>query len=115
MDFFFIDLIKKIIEMYQDYLTIVSKEINAHVSRLRKVYEKFRKYIVSLNPKKFGIDKGKLLGYVVFEDGIYVDLERIKSINKIPPPNSTKYFQSFFGKINFIGRFIPNFFKRLNQ
>jgi hypothetical protein len=39
MDFSFRDFIGKIIEIYQDDLTIVSKERNAHVSHLRKIFE----------------------------------------------------------------------------
>jgi hypothetical protein len=71
--FSFRDLIGKIIEIYQDDLMVVSKEINAHVSHLRKIFERCRKYGISLNPKKsiFGIDKGKLLGHVVSEEGIF--------------------------------------------
>jgi hypothetical protein len=66
-EFFFRDLIGKIIEIYQDDLIVVSKERNAHILHLRKVFEQCRKYGISLNPKKtiFGIDKGKLLGHVV--------------------------------------------------
>jgi hypothetical protein len=72
MDFAFRYLIEKIIEIYQDDLTIVSKEINAHVSQLTKIFERCRKYGISLDPKKsiFGIDKGKLLGHVISEEGI---------------------------------------------
>jgi len=62
MDFSFRDLIQKIIEIYQEDLTIVSKNINDHVSHLRNFFKRCRKYGISLNPKKsiFGIDKGKL-------------------------------------------------------
>jgi hypothetical protein len=42
-----------------------------------------------------------------------VDPERIESIKKIPPPTSKKSLQSFFGKINFIRRFIPNFVEKV--
>jgi hypothetical protein len=60
MDFSFRDLIQKIIEIYQDDLTVVSKERKDHISHLRIVFERCRKYGISLNPKKsvFGIDKG---------------------------------------------------------
>jgi hypothetical protein len=53
----------------------VSKERKDHISHLKIVFERCRKYGISLNPKKsiFGIDKGKLLGHIVSEGGIYVD------------------------------------------
>jgi hypothetical protein len=66
MDFSFRDIIKNIIEIYQDYLTVVSKEIKDHISHLIIVFERCRKYGISLNPKKsiFRIDKGKILGHI---------------------------------------------------
>jgi hypothetical protein len=66
MDYAFRDLIQKIIEIYQDDLTVVSNERKDHLSHLRTVFERCREYGISLNPKKsvFGIDEGKLLGHV---------------------------------------------------
>jgi hypothetical protein len=64
-----------------------------------------------LNPKKtiFVVSEGILLGHVISKDGILVDPERTKSIMQIPPPHSKKSMQYFFGKINFVRRFIPDF------
>jgi hypothetical protein len=77
----------------------------------RMIFERCRKYGISLNPKKsiFGIDKGKLLGHIVSKDGIFVNPSRIEAIKRVLPPKNKKYLQSFFGKINLIRRFIPNF------
>ena len=72
MDFYFRDLMVKVIEIYQDDLIVVSKEMNALIQQLRKVFEQWRKYGISLNHNKsiFGIDKGKLLGHIVSKYGI---------------------------------------------
>jgi hypothetical protein len=115
IDFSFRDLIRKIIEIYQDDLMVVSKEINEHVSHLRKIFEHCRKYGISLNPKKsiFGVDKGKLLGHVVSEEGISIDLDRVEYIKKTAPPTNKKSLQSFFGKINFVRIFISNFTEKV--
>jgi hypothetical protein len=85
MDFSFRDLIQKIIEIYQDDLTVVSKERKDHISHLKIVFERCRKYGISLNLKKsiFRIDKGKLLGHIVSKGGIFVDPERIQSIKDV--------------------------------
>jgi hypothetical protein len=114
MDFDFRDLIQKIIEIYQDDLMVVSKERKDHISHLIIVFERCRKYGISLNPKKsiFGIDKGKLLGHIVSEGGISVDPKRIQYIKYVCPHVNKKSLQSFFGKINFIRRFVPNFFRK---
>jgi hypothetical protein len=55
------------------------------------------------------VDKGKLLGHIISKGGISVDPSRIEAIDKIPLPKDKKALQSFFGKINFIRRFISNF------
>jgi hypothetical protein len=82
MDYAFRDLMGKIIEIYQDDLTVFSKEISSHVGHLRKVFERCCKYGISLNPKKsiFGVLEGNILGNIVSKDGVKVDPERIKGI-----------------------------------
>jgi hypothetical protein len=74
-----------------------------------------RKYGISLNPKKsiFGIDKGNLLGHIVSKGGISVDPERIQYIKYVLPLANKNFLQSFFGKINFIRIFFPNFVERI--
>ena len=70
MDFSFKELIGKIIEIYQDDLTIFSKEISNHISHLRQVFIRCRKYGISLNPAKsiFGVDEGKLLSKSILRE-----------------------------------------------
>jgi hypothetical protein len=55
------------------------------------------------------VEKCKLLGHIISKDRILVDTSMIEEIEKIPLPKYTKFLQSFFGKINFIRRFIPIF------
>ena len=75
MDFSFKELIGKIIKIYQDDLTVFSKEISDHISHLMQVFIRCRKYGISLNPTKsiFGVDEGKFLGHIISKDGIKVD------------------------------------------
>jgi hypothetical protein len=110
MDFSFKELMGKIIEIYQDDLTVFSKDRSDHVSHLRQVFERCRKYGISLNPTKsvLGVDEGKLLGHIISNDGVKIDPKRVKAIEGIPLPQTKKALQSFLGQINFIRRFIPN-------
>ena len=66
MDFAFKELIGKVIEIYQDDLTVFSNERSDHISHLRQVFIRCHKYGISLNLAKsiFGVDKGKLLGHI---------------------------------------------------
>jgi hypothetical protein len=70
-----------------------------------------KKFGISLNPSKsiFGVTKGKLLGHIVFDSGISIDLERIVPILNLPAPTSKKEVQDFMGVINFVCRFVPDF------
>jgi hypothetical protein len=110
MDYDFRDLIGKLIEIYQDDLTTISKKREQHIQHLRTIFQRCREYDISLNPKKsiFGIDKGKLLGHIISKDRITIDPAKVEAIKKIPLPKDKKALQSFFGQINFVRRFIPN-------
>jgi hypothetical protein len=68
-----------------------------------------------LNLKKFffEIDEGKILGHIASKGGISIDPKRVQSIKDVLPPSNKKSLQSFFGKINFIRRFVPNFVERI--
>ena len=85
MDYAFNELIGKTIEIYQDDLTVFSKERSDHVAHLRKVFERCRKFGISLNLAKstLGVDKGKLLGHIISKDGVKID------------PESRSYKESF--------------------
>jgi hypothetical protein len=74
------------------------------------VFERCRKYGISLNPAKsiLGVDEGKLLGHIIAKDGVKMDPKRVEAIKKVPLPPTKKALQSFLGQINFVRRFIPN-------
>ena len=48
MDHAFKDLIEKIIAIYQDDLIVFSKETSDHVKHLQKIFDRCRKYGISL-------------------------------------------------------------------
>jgi hypothetical protein len=116
MDHAFKDFIGKFMVDYQDDLTVYSKSREIHLTHLKQIFEKCRIYGISLNPKKclFVVTEGKLLGHVVSKEGVYIDPERIKAINDMNPPTSKKGVQSFFGKINFVRRFVLTMLPLLN-
>jgi hypothetical protein len=57
----------------------------------------------------FAVSEGNILGHIVNKEGIYIDPDRVKAINELNPPTSKKGVQSFFGKINFVRRFVPDY------
>ena len=78
--------------IYQDDLTIYSKEENDHCGHLENIFIKALEYGVSLNPKKcvFVVTEGKLLGHIVSKDGVRIDPKRVMTIDKIPKPKNVK-------------------------
>eukprot|EP00253_Pinus_taeda_P017021 PITA_17021 len=111
MDVAFKGLINKIIVVYLDDITVFSKKRSNHLHDLNQIFKRYRRYGISLNPKKsfFSPNQGKLLGFIVSKDGIYIDPDRIKEIYEIPFPHNKKSMQSFLGQINFVKRFVPDF------
>ena len=117
MDIAFSEDIGVFIVIYLDDITVYSKSDEEHLTHLRKVFNKCRKYGLSLNPKKtlFGLEEGKLLGHIISEEGIKIDPQRIEGILQISHPRNIKELQSFIGKINFLRRFIPNLAELLKE
>ena len=108
MDIAFVDEIDHFIMIYLDEIIVYSKTDEEHLAHLRRVFEKCRRFGISLNPKKtlFGLEEGKLLGHIISKDVIRIDPNRIEAILKISHPRHIKELQYFIGKIIFLRRFI---------
>jgi ribonuclease HI/transposase InsO family protein len=110
MNLIFHDLLGLLMEVYIDDIVVKSDEDLNHLADLRLALERMRRYGLKMNPFKcaFGVSAGKFLGFIVHENGVEIDPERVKSIRDIEPPRSKKELQKFLGKINFLRRFISN-------
>jgi hypothetical protein len=111
MDVAFWGLINKCIVVYLDDVIVYSKDKADHIAHLTQIFERCRKYGISLNPKKtiFKVEEGKLLGHIISRDGIHIDPDCIKAISQLPLRHNKKAMQSFFGRINFVRKFTPDF------
>jgi hypothetical protein len=60
MDVTFRELIKKCVVVYFDDVTVYSKNKEDHIQHLIQIFERCRKYGISLNPNKtiFGVKEG---------------------------------------------------------
>ena len=67
MEFTFADEMGHFIVIYLDDIIVFSKTNKEHLLHLRRVFEKCRRFGISLNPKKtlFGLQEGKLLGHII--------------------------------------------------
>ena len=57
------------------------------------------------------VQEGVVLGHVVSNKGIEVDKEKVKVIEKLPPPTSLKGVSSFLKHVDFYRWFIKDFSK----
>ena len=73
-----------------------------------KAFRRLRKFQLKLNPVKctFGATSEKLLGFIVSRRGIEVDPKKIQAIQNLSPPHTQREVQGFFGRLNYISRFI---------
>ena len=67
MNITFVEESGKFIVIYLDDVTVFSRSDDEHLRHLRRVFEKCRRFGISLNPKKclFGLEEGKLLGHII--------------------------------------------------
>ena len=92
MDIAFAGERDKFVVIYLDDISIFSKIDEEHLIHLKQIFSKCRKYGLSLNPKKsiFVVEEGKLLGHIVSEKGICIDLSKVEAIQTINLPRNKK-------------------------
>uniref|UniRef100_A0A2N9I963 Reverse transcriptase domain-containing protein n=1 Tax=Fagus sylvatica TaxID=28930 RepID=A0A2N9I963_FAGSY len=104
----FHDMIHHEIEVYVDDMIAKSRTAQDHLTDLRKLFQRLKKYQLRLNPNKcaFGVTSGKLLGFIVSGRGIEIDPAKVQAIRNMPAPKIEKEIRSFLGRINYVARFI---------
>ena len=104
----FHDMIHRDVKEYVDDMIVKSRDRANHLAALQRFFKRIKQFRLRLNPKKctFGVTSGKLLGHIVSERGIKVDLEKIKGILDMPTPRTEKDIRGFLGGLQYISRFI---------
>ena len=72
----------RFVVIYLDDITMYSKNDRDHLEHLKRVFLKCINFGISLNPQKsnFAMQEGKLLGHIIYEEGIRIDPDRVASI-----------------------------------
>ena len=111
MDIAFAEEKDKFVVVYMDDITVYSNSDRDHIKHLEKLFLKCRKFGISLNPENynFSMQEGKLLGHIISKDGIKIDPDIVKTIQKVEITRNKKDILSFIGQVNFLRRFIPFF------
>ena len=99
--------------VYLDDVIIVTTTFDEHVEWLQKVLTALKQVNLQINREKseFCCSEVKYLGYVVNEEGLRTDEEKIRPILEYPPPTNLKQLRRFLGMIGWYARFIANLAK----
>ena len=93
---------------YLDDILIYSKNQSKHKEHVRKVLAKLKEAGLYARPEKceFSTQKTRFLRFIISEEGIEMDLEKVKAVMEWETPKSIRDLQCFLGFANFYRRFI---------
>ena len=77
--------------------------------RVRRILSKCRERGITISRKKLSMGtKVKFAGYIVSQQGIQPDPEKVQCLEQFPTPTDEKGLRSFLGLANQLGNFIPD-------
>ncbi len=96
---------------YLDDVIIFASSLEEHSTKLREVFDKFRRHNLKLQPAKCEFLRKEILylGHTITKDGVKPNREKIMVINDFPRPKNAEDIQSFLGLTGYYRRFISNF------
>ena len=79
-------------EVFVDDMLVKSKDEANHLDNLKETFSTLCKYNMKLNPAKcvFAITSGKLLGFMVSQQGIEANPDKVKEIIEVKSPKTVK-------------------------
>ena len=97
--------------VYLDDILIFSKTEEEHAEHIEAVLRKLRAGALYASPKKcaFFVKEVEYLGFLIGENGVRMDPQRVAAIADWPAPRNFKEVQIFLGFVNFYRRFIAGF------
>jgi hypothetical protein len=97
--------------VYMDDIAVCSKTMEEHADHLRQVFELMRAHILygRLTKCEFGVDKIAFLGHEVSAQGLAVDANKIRAIEKWTTPTNRKQLMSFLGLAGYYRKFICDY------
>lgn len=96
---------------YLDDILICSDSFQEHLELLKKVSDRLKKanLTINLNKSKFCVKQLHYLGYIIEQDGLRTDPQKVEAIVNYPVPTSLKQIRRFVGMTSWYRRFIDNF------
>jgi len=93
---------------YIDDILIYSHMLKEHKKQVRKVLQKLKEAGLFVKPEKceFSVTKTTFLGFIISEEGLEMDPEKVNAVLNWEAPKFIKDIQCFLGFANFYHRFI---------
>lgn len=97
--------------VYLDDIIVVSDTFEEHLIRLREVAARLKTANLSINVQKskFCVTEVPYLGYILSQDGLRPNPERVEAIVNFERPSSLKALRRFLGMCNYYRKFIPGY------
>jgi hypothetical protein len=95
MHFYFKGQIGRNLEVYVDNIVVRSQKSGSLISDLEETFNNLRQFNIKLNPKTctFRVPQGKLLAYIITEQGIKANTNKISVIAKMGQVRNVKDVQ----------------------
>ena len=108
LNMMFKDLIGKTIEVYVDNMLVKFRVTGDHIRHLGQMFDILRKYQMKLNPLKcaFGVGSRTFLGFMVNQQGIEANPEKINALLEMSSLNKPKEVMSLVGRVITLSRFV---------
>jgi hypothetical protein len=92
------------VELYLNDVLVYATTDEEFLERLRIVFERFRQFNITLNPKKccFGLAEVVFVGHVLKIDGVYFSTEKRSKVLDFLLPAKQKQLKSFLGLVKLI-------------
>ncbi|KAJ6436582.1 hypothetical protein O9K51_10824 [Purpureocillium lavendulum] len=97
--------------VYLDDILIFSEHAEQHEDDVKEVLRRLRKAGLYANLRKceFSVRRVSFLGFVIDDEGIHMEEERVRAVAEWPAPRCVKDIQVFLGFTGFYRRFIKNY------
>ena len=98
---------------YIDDIVIYSKTFEDHLKHIELAFKRLEEFNLKLQPKKcvFLPKLTKFLGYIISENGIEPDTEKIQSVKDFPTPKNQRQVRAFLGLSGYYRSMIKNYAK----
>jgi hypothetical protein len=104
----FQDYIGRDVEVYVDDMLVKSVQAAKHIADLEETLKILRGYKMKLNLARcaFGVSSGKFLGFMVSQQGIEANPEKVSAVLDMQAPQTKKQLQQLTGRIATLNHFI---------